>query len=181
MRILDLGCGPKKVTGALGVDRRRYPGVDLVADLNRYPWPLSASAFDEVHLNSSLEHLDDTVRAIQEVWRIAAPGARVFINVPHFSSADCHVDVTHRRGFSWFSFDRFLLGEQDADPTVCAYRMVRRRIEMWPLCGRIRIKPYWLVERLANAHPTFYERFLAFLCPARSLHVEMDVVKDPGV
>lgn len=35
---LDLGCGKNKIAGFLGVDRRRFDGVDLVTDLTKKTW-----------------------------------------------------------------------------------------------------------------------------------------------
>ncbi|MFD2876424.1 hypothetical protein ACFTAO_11425 [Paenibacillus rhizoplanae] len=32
MRI-DIGCGPGKESGYLGIDRTQYPGVDIVCDI----------------------------------------------------------------------------------------------------------------------------------------------------
>ncbi|UCH07499.1 MAG: hypothetical protein JSV55_00415, partial [Deltaproteobacteria bacterium] len=37
---LDIGCGPAKADGFIGLDIRDLPGVDLVHDLNEIPWPI---------------------------------------------------------------------------------------------------------------------------------------------
>src|SRR5918999_1597382 len=56
-RILDVGCGSKKYPGAFGIDLSPQTDADVVHDLNRFPWPLEDSRFDEILLQDVLEHL----------------------------------------------------------------------------------------------------------------------------
>ncbi|HUJ76103.1 MAG TPA: methyltransferase domain-containing protein, partial [bacterium] len=84
--ILDLGCGRNKLAGALGVDRNPASQADLLCDLNAVPYPFRADSFDEIHLHHVVEHLEDVVAVVMEIWRIARHGARVIIATPHFSS-----------------------------------------------------------------------------------------------
>ena len=37
---LDIGCGANKAPGFVGMDMRALPGVDIVHDVEQYPWPL---------------------------------------------------------------------------------------------------------------------------------------------
>jgi ubiquinone/menaquinone biosynthesis C-methylase UbiE len=66
---LDVGCGPDKVPGADGIDIAPLPGVDIVADLDRYPWPIADSTYDHVVCKHSISHLANFVRAIEELHR----------------------------------------------------------------------------------------------------------------
>ena len=59
MKILHIGCGKNKRTGAVGVDVLPLDGVDLVHDLNRTPYPFNNNEFDLVVAEHVLEHLDD--------------------------------------------------------------------------------------------------------------------------
>ncbi len=74
MKIFDLGCGLNKLPGAVGVDIRPGPEVDVIHDLNVYPWPFADNEFDFVHASNILEHLDDVVQAVEEIHRITRPG-----------------------------------------------------------------------------------------------------------
>ena len=65
-RVLDIGCGPNKVPGATGMDRRTMPGVDVVHDLNSRPDPFDDNAFDEIHARHVLEHVDDMIGVMEE-------------------------------------------------------------------------------------------------------------------
>lgn len=163
--------------GALGVDIYPWAGVDVVFNLDQTPWPLPDNAFDEIYFNSSLEHLTDIKAVFEEVHRIAREGAVVAIHAPHFSSADTYTDLTHKHGFSILSFDPFLSAQALPGNPACGFRLISRKFEFWILSNRIHIKPYWIIEKLANFAPHFYERFLAFIFPARSIHVFLEVVK----
>lgn len=179
MKILDCGCGPHKIAGAIGVDRFAYRGVDVIWDLDSFPWPFENDEFDEIHFNSSIEHLTDIVKVMEEVYRIGKPSAKVYIHAPHFSSPDCFEDVTHKHHFSLFSFDYFLTTESGSFLKGCKFRTLSRKIEFYPLHDRLRIVPYRIigVEFLANRFPRLYERFFAFIFQARSIHILLEVEK----
>jgi ubiquinone/menaquinone biosynthesis C-methylase UbiE len=98
--VIDIGCGERKYPGAIGVDIAPLPTVDLLADANA-GLPFADSSVDGVHLNHVLEHLDDLVAAMDEVWRVLKPGGRVYITVPHATSSFMTWrDPTHRRGMN---------------------------------------------------------------------------------
>jgi len=55
---VDLGCGAMKQPGFVGVDNRPLPGVDIVHDLELFPWPLPDACASLVMTSHLLEHLD---------------------------------------------------------------------------------------------------------------------------
>lgn len=54
---LDIGCGASKAPGFIGMDVRPLPGVDIVHNLEKYPWPLPDNTFNVVHASHVLEHI----------------------------------------------------------------------------------------------------------------------------
>jgi len=64
-KILDVGCGTAKVKGAIGLDIAPLPGVDVVHDLNKFPWPFENGTFDEIYMLDVIEHLDDTIGVME--------------------------------------------------------------------------------------------------------------------
>ena len=60
-KIFDLGCGSRKAPGSIGVDIHRWPGVDVVADLNQVPWDLEDSAFDTILCTHFIEHVYEEI------------------------------------------------------------------------------------------------------------------------
>src|SRR3954452_6290436 len=96
--VLDVGCGKKKIeANAIGIDMSPDSAADHVWNLDQYPWPLAADCFDRIHMSHVIEHLEDPMRAMAEVWRVARNGADVFVTTPHFSSHNSYTDPTHRR------------------------------------------------------------------------------------
>jgi SAM-dependent methyltransferase len=161
--ILDLGCGLQKLPGSIGVDIVALPGVDLVHDLSRIPYPFPESWADEVRLSHVLEHMSDPLPILEETWRIARPGALVRIRTPHYSGVFAWKDPTHRRAFSSESFHYF--GENTYSYyTRARYRVVNVRLkyfmeeQFWPWPHRVAGR---CVQHVLDCYPTFAERFLS--------------------
>lgn len=162
--IVDLGCGARKTPGAFGVDAAPLPGVDLVHDLGETPYPLPTNCAHEIHLNHVLEHFENPLPILEEVWRVARPNGRVLIRTPHYSGRYAWNDPTHRRAFSADSFRYF--GENNYSYyTHARFRVLRIRLkyfmeeDLWPLPYRAWGRAVqWLLDR----HPTFGERFLCY-------------------
>ncbi len=172
MRVLDLGCGPNKRPDATGVDVHTFPGVDVVWDLDRRPWPLDDLSWDLVIMHHVLEHLEDPLAVMREVHRIAAPGAEVDVVTPHFSSINSWEDPAHRHHFSLGTFDHFVRpmpGEKEPG----LFYIIEKRLTfgggIGPYIGRL----------LASLSMQGYERRAAFRYPARNIHVRLGVRK-PG-
>lgn len=169
--VLNLGCGRKRMADALNVDLTSHTNPDLVHNLNERPWPFSDNQFQAVHASDVIEHLDDTVASMEEIHRVCAPGAVVYIIVPHFSSAGAYTDPTHRQFFSAFTFDYFADGHELSFYSECRFRSRSVKLIFHPtLVNKI-------VWRLANKFPEAYERRWAWIFPAFFIHVELEVVK----
>jgi SAM-dependent methyltransferase len=48
-----------------------------------YEMPYASGTFDGVILSEVLEHIDEDVRGLREIWRVLKPGGVVAITVPH--------------------------------------------------------------------------------------------------
>ena len=104
---LHLGCGHEILPGWINHDLAELPGVDVVHDLDVYPWPFEDDTFTEVRLYHVLEHLAEPMKAIAELHRISAAGGIVTIRVPYWNSQDWASDPTHRTWFNEYTFDFF--------------------------------------------------------------------------
>jgi len=170
-RILNLGCGERKLPGALNLDASSRTSPDIVHDLDRHPWPLSDDSFDEVHAYDVLEHLKDVIGFMEELHRVCAPEATVHLTVPHFSSANAWRDPTHRRSFAHDSVRYF----EEQHP-LAFYSTARFEI----LCSRVEFVKTplnRLVARLANRWPGPYENRWAWIFPAWFLYWQLRPVK----
>ncbi len=107
---LNLGCGRSPLAGWVNVDAVDLPGVDLVVDLDRVAetrLPYPDGAVDAFALFHVLEHLRDPLALMQELHRVARPGATAVVRTPHGASDDAHEDPTHVRAYFPGSFGYF--------------------------------------------------------------------------
>jgi SAM-dependent methyltransferase len=172
MKTLDVGCGHDKLPGAVGIDRSADTLADVVHDLDTFPWPFEDDSFDLIRCQDVLEHLDDFVRAMEELHRIARPGAEIRIRVPHFSSVQAYTDPTHRHFFSTESMQYFVEGSPYPHYTKVRFRQDAVRLTMW--------RPFRLVglEVIVNRWPLRYEKMFAFTFPSQFLEFVMRVPAD---
>ena len=172
MRVLDIGCGKNKINGAIGLDIHKTPATDAICDLDRFPYPFQTNIFDKIYLMDVLEHLHDIKGVMEEVHRIAKPGADVFIRVPHFSSTHAYGDFTHRHFFNTESFNYFTADFPQYDfYSAARFDKIKVRLNFWKFH---RING---VSCLANRFPRIYERYFAFIFPAMNIEVSLKVMK----
>ena len=181
MRILDLGCGKRRQPDSIGVDVNPDSDADVIADLDRSPYPFADNSFDQIYCDGIIEHLTDVVAVMEELHRIAKPGARIIIITPYFTSVDAFSDPTHKHYFSARSFDYFTNDFPEYSFYSSEARFAKRKVEIsfWSLPRLGGIHPQhllgarWLAHRLTS----IYERFFAYLLPAQSIRFELEAVK----
>lgn len=174
MRILDVGCGPAKTPGAIGIDKRRIKGwpedlqLDIEHDLTLFPWPIEDSTFDLAICSHILEHLPDTAKTMEELNRILRPGGKLYIEAPHYSWVESFRHYGHMHFFAFGSFDYFVKGNLYYDTD---FKIAHKYIffDDFTYCIGIGF--------LANLFPGLYEKRLAFIFPARSFCVILEVEK----
>jgi len=183
-RTLDVGCGRYKLPGSVGVDQRAWPGVDVVHNLDKDPWPFPKDYFDRVVCRHVLPHLENVVKAIEELHRITRPGGQVEIVVPHFSSDNAFTDVTTKCFFGFRSMDYFCVDR----PLKYRYSskkfsLLEWRISFWQAKRfedqEKKFNPFRVIglEQLVNCFPRVYEHFFAFLLRANEVYFRLEVLK----
>ncbi len=123
-KILNIGCGNSIIPGAVNLDWIKLPGVDVVHNLEKTPWPFKKDEFDEVRAYSVLEHVDNFVKIMEEIHRILKPNGLCIIVGPYYMHKDTFTDPTHKRGFTTKSFQYF---EENGDLNF--YSKARFKIE----------------------------------------------------
>ncbi len=170
--ILELGAGrTRSGPGVVTLDRAASTEPDVVHDINVVPWPLATSSFDVIRCYDVVEHLDSLLTLMEEIHRVGAPGARVEITTPHYSSVNSWTDPTHRQHLGVRSFDYFTEEHALSFYSEARFVIFERRIRFRnTLRGRV-------VERFANRRPAFYEEHLAWVLPAFFLWFVLEVQK----
>lgn len=57
---IDIGCGQDKQKGFFGIDKAKYDGVDLVWDLEHFPYPLPNECASTIMASHIVEHINPT-------------------------------------------------------------------------------------------------------------------------
>jgi len=107
---LNIGCGKDIRQGWINIDLRQLPGVDLACDLETLretPIALPDDSVELFLLSHVLEHVQDSLGLMQELWRLALPGARAVVRVPHGASDAAWTDPSHVRPYFHGSFGFF--------------------------------------------------------------------------
>lgn len=175
-RILDVGCGQKKRMRAIGIDINPRSDADVVHDLNVTPYPFASNYFDEIWCDNVLEHLDNVVKVMSELHRIAKQSSKVTIIVPFYAHRQANTDPTHMHFFGTHSFDYFTAGNAYAD-----FRYAAIQFELLSVEFDRGIKPqYWfdrIIKNFANKRKDLYENRLANIFPLRTITFVMKAVK----
>jgi len=175
---LDIGCGISKRDGFMGIDIIPLISVDVVHDLNQFPYPLEGNCTSEVWMDNVLEHLEKPLQVVEEIFRISKNKAKITISVPYFRSWYATIDPTHRNffGVNWFNY---------FDPThefckkyqYTKARFIVKKVEFdreWK--GKMSFIHKMLV-RFAEKYPSRYEARLSHIFPLNSLTFYLEVIK----
>jgi len=167
MEILDLGCGLKsKKEGSVGLDKRPAPHVDIVHDLNVYPYPFPDNKFDWIEMSHIIEHVEKPLYMMNEVHRIAKNGATVRIITPHYSSQLSYGDFEHLHHFGYITF----LTLQNTG----LFKIKEHKLWFADLYKALGI------SLIANKFPYRWEKYLSNIFPAHFVEFFLEVVKDDG-
>lgn len=174
-KILDVGCGQNKTKGTVGIDRRISPEIplhqqcDIEHNLLEFPWPIPDSSYDLIICQHVIEHLPDTVKTFEEFHRILTPNGKIFIETPHYTWFEAYRHYEHCHMFSFQSFDYFLKGNRHYKTS---FQYTNKTIFFDDFTFAIGL------GFLANWFPRFYEKRLAFIFPATSFQVTLQVDKN---
>lgn len=104
---INLGCGNVMMPGYINVDNNPNCKPDVVHDLDNYPYPFRDNEFNEIYLDHVIEHLDNPILLLQELFRIAKNRCVIIIKCPHFSCNWLHPGHKSSIGIGLFDvFDK---------------------------------------------------------------------------
>jgi ubiquinone/menaquinone biosynthesis C-methylase UbiE len=185
MKILDIGCGKNKYKSknkedkVIGVDEVKLPGVDVVHNLEKFPWPFKDNEFDEIVAYHVLEHLSDIIRTMEEIWRVGKVNGLVRIKTPFYSSWGQFNDPTHKHFFTPFTFSYFegkhqYSHEVKKNNPKMNFKVERVKIHFGIGKSKILNK---ILDPLINLNQKFYSRFFAWILPAAEIEFKLRIIK----
>ena len=85
-------------------DHIALEGVDIMADFNQALSLLSDDSVSYIHSLHTLEHIENFLPLMKELWRVSQKDAQIEIVVPHISNALAYSDSAHVRFYTMFYF-----------------------------------------------------------------------------
>lgn len=179
-RILDVGCGKHKYPGSVGLDVVPLEGVDVVHDLNRFPYPFPDDTFDLIRMVHVVEHIGSILKTMEEIHRIARNGATVEIITPHYTDASSWQDPSHLWHLNSHSFDFFWEEHHTSYYSRARFEVVDCEIKLLKL---FRMLGFQFFVNLENRAPAFrflrkfWEQYLCFVIRGKVMTFHLKVVK----
>ena len=176
-RILDVGCGPAKYPGSIGVDQNPQTAADVICDLDRGHLPFRDNSYDEVRAVHVIEHVDNAISTIEEFHRVARPGGTIFVVTPHFTDLASYTDPTHRRHMSTESFHYFYPGGKHGEESWYSTARVKERSVRIKLLNAWRIVGLEFLVNHSGRFRRFWEQYLSFVFRGKVMEFTFEVVK----
>src|SRR3989344_8190687 len=166
---LNLGAGKDIKKDFINLDSLQLPGIDVVHNLDYFPYPFKDNTFSYIYCDNVLEHLKELIRVMEDLHRICKNDAEIEIIVPYFASFNAYKDPTHKTFFTFETFEYFTDDHNYNFYTKSRFKIVYRK-----LMFSKRLK---LLEIIMNKIPKFYESYISNVFPANGIKVKLRVIK----
>jgi predicted O-methyltransferase YrrM len=108
--LLDIGCGTRKQNNFVGIDWRKNPGVDIVHNLEKFPYPIDDESCLTIKCAHVIEHIKPWLvfPFLDEMWRMLIPNGQLAISAPYAGSPGFFQDPSHCTAITektWQHFD----------------------------------------------------------------------------
>ncbi len=97
---LNFGSGNDIYKGWDNADIQKGKGIAYSFDFNKYPYPLKDNTYDFIAARQVLQLLNSPDKCLDELHRIAKPGAEVFITTSYWHNKGSHNDIKTRFYFN---------------------------------------------------------------------------------
>ncbi len=169
---LTVGCGKDIKKDFVNLDIVGLPGVDVVHDLNKYPWPFKENEFEYIYCDNVLEHLNEIIKPLEEIWRISKSKAKIRIIVPIFPSVWSFCDPTHKSVYTYFTFNYFGLKFDLNYYSKARFSILKRKI----LFNKF-LKPFEWIVNCSEISKKIWAFYFSHLINAQFLDVTLETIK----
>lgn len=182
-KILDIWCWNNKTPWAVWLDYIKLDWVDIVHNLDVFPYPFSDNEFDKIYSNHVMEHLNDIVSFMKEIYRIGKPWAKVFLRTPHASCTySTYSDPTHKRWFTTQTFEYFNEDSEWSYYTNTKFKIITKKLHFicydWKRWSRIPSFFQKIINFIWNLNLLLTERIWAWwIWWFEEVYVELEIIK----
>ena len=180
LNILDIGCGNHKWPGSIGLDIVPLAGVDIVHDLNQFPYPFSNDTFDLVRVIHVIEHIQSIPKTMEEIHRITRHGGEVIIETPHYTDISSWQDPSHLWHLSTRSFHFFGAEHASSYYSKARFEITSSRVKLLKLYKWLGLE---FLVNLEDRHARcrflrrFWEQYLCFVIRGKVMTIRLKAVK----
>lgn len=107
---LNIGCGKNIKNAWINLDITYIDGIDVIADLDKCKTtklPFEENSIDEFYASHVIEHIENVLPMMEELYRVAKKDAKAIFKCPYGSSDDAFEDPTHVKRYFLNSFGYF--------------------------------------------------------------------------
>ncbi|MFH8086806.1 MAG: class I SAM-dependent methyltransferase [Candidatus Aenigmatarchaeota archaeon] len=171
-KILEVGCGLKPFKEEKGkvihLDKIKLPHVEIVHDLDKFPYSFKDNEFDMIIASHVLEHVEDLVAVMKEFHRILKKDGILKITVPYFASPTGFMDPTHKHFFTLKTFDywdkRTFLGKKfNYEVNNVEFKIIKKELHFGKIKITIKNSKVWSI----------YENVFSKIIPASEIYFEL--------
>ncbi len=180
MQKLNLGCWGDYKEGWVNVDVNKQAKADVYHNLDKFPYPFKDNTFDVIYLSHVLEHLEDPMRVVKELWRISKPKGKVIIKVPHWSSYLAH-HPEHKTYYSSETFKHFEINENEYYDTNAGFKVLKKEFKTMKTNRAIWKPVEWvcryILEPILNTNSLLTDQILCKFLPINEIHFVLEAKK----
>jgi ubiquinone/menaquinone biosynthesis C-methylase UbiE len=172
MKKLNIGCGKLAKKGYVNLDKHKFPGVDKVWNLDKFPYPFRDNEFDEILCFNILEFVGDFIKTMEEIYRIAKPNAIIkVLDVPSPSPFSFQNPLVRTR-ISYNTFDYYI---KDGGTENYLFKPTFRIMKKKYIFSKNKYLDW--ISFFINLFPKFYTRFLFNIFYSNYIYFELKVIK----
>jgi len=179
MKNLNLGAGPDIREGWDNHDYKKVKGINLVFNLEEFPYPIKDNTYDFILCNHVIEHIDNLFKLFDELHRITKPNAFIKIEVPHFSTSFAFTQIDHKHYFGLDSLR--ILEKEDFQNKSKPFKIISQRILFrGDRCSRIMRSIAWPINKITNSgyfSQFIVDRFISKIIPFYFMEYTLQVMK----
>jgi predicted SAM-dependent methyltransferase len=94
---VNLAAGAKPKEGWVNLDLVQQDGIDMVHDLDVFPWPFEDGSVSDIEAHDIFEHVVDPLKFMAECHRILKTGRYLHIHTTYAPNLNSFTDPTHKR------------------------------------------------------------------------------------
>jgi len=168
-KIISIGSGEIKEKGIIGtMDNNPSVNPNIMHDCNVFPYPFEDNELEGFVCEHIIEHLSDPMQVLKEMHRCCKSGAIIEITTPHYSSYQSWNDLSHKFHFGQNAFSILYEGHYGQKKL---FQLMQKKLYFGKglpsLIGRL----------LYAISADMWERYFAFMFPARNINILLKVIK----